>query len=156
MKIHQANPKDLEQLTALRLEFALFEQKYVPGLSVETDNKTYLNRLRQETRDAILKENPIFLLAEAENQLYGYINLFIYPDFRDKVFMGELFVKPDKRRSGIASNLLNYGIQWTKNHRKNTLHLTVSKNNKNAFRFFKKYGFKLIQSNYINLEFNIK
>lgn len=156
MKIRQAKVKDLQQLTELRLEFALFEQKYVPGYSIEANNKTYLNKLRQETRDAIVKKNSIFLLAEAENQLYGYINLFIYPDFKDKVFMGELFVKSDKRRSGIASDLLNSSIQWTKNHRKNILHLTVSKNNKNGFRFFKKYGFKRVQSNYINLEFNIK
>ena len=156
MKIHQANPKDLEQLTALRLDFALFEQKYVPGYSVEVDNKAYLNRLRQETQNAIVKRDPIFLLAEAENQLCGYINLFIYPDFKDKVFMGELFVKPDKRRSGTATNLLNSSIQWIKNHRKKILHLTVSKNNENGVRFFKKYGFKRVQSNYINLEFNIK
>ena len=155
MKIYQARLKDLQQLTELRLEFALFEQKYVPGLSVETNNKTYLNRLRQETQDAIVKKNPIFLLAEAENQLYGYVNLFTYPDFKDKVFMGELVVKLGKRRGGIASNLLNYSVRWARDHKKNILNLTVSKNNKNAFRFFKKYGFQPVQSNYINLEFNI-
>lgn len=156
MQIHLVSLKDLEQLTKLRSEFALFEQEYVPGLSVETDTKTYLARLRQETRDAILKKNPIFLLAKVENQLYGYMNLFIYPDFKDKVFLGELFVKPDRRRDGIASNLLNYSIQWARNHKKNTFHLTVSKNNKSALGFFKKYGFKQVQSNYINFELNIK
>lgn len=155
MRIRQATLKDLQQLTELRLEFALFEQKYVPGQSVEGDDKSYLDILRQETRDAIVKKNPIFLLAEAENQLCGYVSLFIYPDFKDKVFMGELFIKPDRRRSGIASDILNCSIQWAKNHGRNIFHLTVSKNNKNALKLFQKYGFKPVKSSYINFELNV-
>lgn len=154
MKIRQAKIYDLEQLSELRSEFALFEQKYVPDLSVQND-RDLKKRLSAEIRQAIKNKNPVFFLVEDKGEIMGYTNIFLYPDFKNKIFMGELFIKPDRRNSGIGQSLIEFLMNWVKNHKRDIIHVTIAKTNKRAHSLFKKKGFHIIESNYVNLELTV-
>lgn len=152
MKIRQAKLKDLEQLVGLRLDFAVFEQKYIPGLSAKKHDKNFQTRLYEETKEAVEKNSPVFFVAEDEGELAGYANLFVYPDFKNKAFIGELFIKADRRNRGIAQAIIEFLIKWIKSHKRNMLQVAVAEKNSEILSLFKKKGFKKIKSNHINLE----
>ena len=152
MKIRFAEIRDIEQLAKLRLEFALFEQKFVPGLSVNTKAQ---DRLKRELSEAFRNKNPKFFVVEEREELIGYTNIFLYPDFKHKAFMGELFVKDIRRNTGVATALLEFLIKWIKRNKKSIIHTTVSKRNKEALSFFAKMDFKRTKSEFVNLELNI-
>lgn len=153
--IRQAEEKDLECLLDIRFQFACLEQEFVPGLLVERSGKKWKDSQREETVKAIKIGNPLYVLAWEEDELLGYVNVFHYPDFRNKFFIGELFVIKQKRGSGIAKELYKYVAKQAKNRKKGVLHVTVSSRNKRALAFFKKMGFKKIRSKFVNLEVEI-
>ncbi len=146
MKVRFATEKDLDQLTNLRSSFALFEQKYLPQSSIKNNNL-----LKKETKELLAKKDTKFLVAE-EDKILGYLNFFIYSEFKDKIFVGELFVEPAARRKGIANMLFEKLIRWTKDHDRKIIRLNVAKLNKKAIKFFKRMGFDKFESDYLSLE----
>lgn len=156
MKIKQAQSRDLEKLSQLRFKFALFEQKYIPGSLVKESDPRIKNEIYQETKEALNKKKPIFFIVEDKEELAGYMNIFLYPDFKDKVFIGELYINEVIRNKGVANKLLKFLTDWIRKEDKNIIHVSVSKANKLALKFFQKEGFKKVTTNYINLELSTK
>lgn len=147
MKVREGTLKDLEQLTNLRSEFALFEQEYLPGSEVKSNDS-----LKKETKELLGKNDTTFLVVEEKDKILGYLNFFIYPEFKDKIFVGELFIETAARRKGTASLLFERLLEWAKINNRKIIRLNVAKLNKKAIKFFNKIGFKIFKSDYINLE----
>lgn len=55
--------------------------------------------------------------------------------------LGGLYVSPNIRRQGQASELLDYCLEHCRRHHFNAIQLDVHKNNQIAFNFYQKYGF---------------
>lgn len=152
MIIKIANLADLERLNMLRLEFNLFEQKYIPGFKIDPNDKSFEKNLKKETKEFLEKNNPKILICKDKDKTLGYLSFFVYPEFKTKIFIGELYVYHSARRKGIGKLLLQFLIEWARKNRRKILHLNVSKLNKEALNLFKKIGFKEISTNYISLE----
>lgn len=150
MKVRAGVKKDLAQITNLRLEFALFEQEYLPGSAIKNNNL-----LKEETKELLSKNDTKFLVVEEQDKILGYLNFFIYPEFKDKIFIGELYVDSAQRKQGIGQLLIEVLLDWARKNKKKTLRLNISKLNTQALDFFNKNGFKEVSSDYINLEKSI-
>lgn len=147
MKVREGTLKDLNQLTDLRLQFAMFEQQFMPGSKVKSHNS-----LKKETKELLAKSDTKFLVVEEKDQILGYLNFFIYPEFKDKIFVGELLIETAARKKGTASLLFNHLKKWAKSDKRKIIRLNVAKLNQKAIKFFNKMGFNKFESDYLSLE----
>ncbi|BAP36157.1 GNAT family N-acetyltransferase [Acinetobacter guillouiae] len=61
--------------------------------------------------------------------------------FSHKAYLSSVFIEPEFQQKGIASQLLNAIVEYSKKHVEQIL-LTVADDNKAAFHLYKKFGFE--------------
>ncbi|HPE14680.1 MAG TPA: GNAT family N-acetyltransferase [Bacilli bacterium] len=83
--------------------------------------------------------NPFLKVFEYENK--GYIEI---SDIYDRIEIVNIFVNEQYRNQKIASNLMNYIIDYAKNNNKTNITLEVNSINKIAIHLYEKFGFKKV------------
>ncbi|MDX8366770.1 GNAT family N-acetyltransferase [Cytobacillus sp. IB215665] len=113
--------------------FMLFE----PG-----EKSMTLEQQRKAIENIIAEKNSLFLVAEVEHKLVGFMNAFGGKVKRNQhsayLVLGVL---DDFQGRGIASSLFNSVFAWAKDKEISRLELTVIKDNIKAFNLYKKMGF---------------
>jgi len=128
----------------------------VPQLANEIWNVSYKDIISQEQIDYMLdlmyspekiKENLLngehWKILKADNLPVGYIH---YKEEDDKVFLSKIYLIQDEKYKGLGQALLNEVIQFALDQKKNSIYLTVNKNNAKAIRFYDKNNFKNMKS----------
>jgi ribosomal protein S18 acetylase RimI-like enzyme len=82
-----------------------------------------------------------FLVAEADNEVRGYIDLLPVP-WQQMGWIANLAVEPAYRRRGIATALLRHGRQWARQEGLKLLQVEATTKNYPALRFYQKLGFQ--------------
>lgn len=82
-----------------------------------------------------------YFVTKQNNQIVGFAGIkFIL----DEAELMNIVTKKSERNKKIATQLLNYLIEFCKSNKKNLINLEVNAKNSIAINFYKKYNFKQI------------
>ena len=140
MNIRPANEKDVDNIVNLAFEF----ENYLDELESTPDSE----RISKDVlKDVLLQgfSDPkhIVLVAEEEDKLIGFSDLWVYPEFihgGHSAYLNNLFVTEKYQRKGIGSELLRETIESAKQREAVALHISVLPENIIALSFYKKFG----------------
>lgn len=82
-----------------------------------------------------------FVLYETEGKVMGYLGMW---RIVDEVHYGNLAVRPEYRRRGIANKLVAYSIDYAKLNDCRGITLEVRSTNLPAIKLYEKNGFKIL------------
>lgn len=91
----------------------------------------------------IEEERYIYNILEDNNNIIGYFGVRPKDNY---LFLSKLYIKQDFRGLGCGKSALNKIIQIAQKYNKQSIQLTVNKNNTNTIEAYKKWGFKIIDS----------
>lgn len=91
--------------------------------------------------DTLKLQNTIYLVAEMQEKIVGYIGIWKILDEAD---ITNIAVREDCRSKGIGQLLLREGIGMAKNEGIKDLTLEVRKSNEHAIKLYEKNGFKSV------------
>jgi ribosomal protein S18 acetylase RimI-like enzyme len=84
-----------------------------------------------------------FLVAEEEDKLIGFSDVWIYPEFihgGKSAYLNNLYITKENRRTGIGSQLLSETLKKSKEEGAVALHISVLPENVIAQNFYRKNG----------------
>jgi ribosomal protein S18 acetylase RimI-like enzyme len=144
MKIRKANKKDLEEIKNLNTRIFINNIKYDKD-AVEEFAQT--DQGAKYFKDALEDKEGIFLIAEEDGQIIGYIN-GTKADFsyrKSKYFeMYNLGVSPSHKRKGIGTKLLDEFTKEVKKRGFQKIYLNCYAKNLEAINFYKASGYQTI------------
>ena len=147
MKIRLANLDDAETLSLLNNEVQDIHAREFPQIFKPPSKDTFS---ASEISDLIKKENCIILVAEASEQIIGYIFAEItnFPETSiryniDVLYIQHITVKKDFRTQGVGRLLIKNIVNFAKEKSISMVMLDVWLFNKQASDFFKKLGFSV-------------
>ena len=82
-----------------------------------------------------------FYVTKAGGKIVGYID---YWRVEDEVHVITVAVHPDKREEGIGSELIQWMIKDSDQHKSKSISLDVRVSNKAATHLYKKFGFEVV------------
>ena len=116
--MRRAGRRDLDQIQglwlALREELASADARLAPALNSD--------KLVAEHRAVVLADpRTAFFVAEERGELHGFLHARIEPN--DPVYeperfgrIADLYVVPERRRAGVAGQLVDYCADWFRSH----------------------------------------
>ncbi len=130
IKIRSTKETDYSQIIDLFKEFATFEklpEKMMNSVDRMNKEKDFFN---------------CFVAVTSDNKIVGYVTYFFsyYTWIGKSLYMDDLYVKPEFRKNGIGTKLINKVIDFAKDSKCHKLCWQVSKWNKPAIDFYKKIG----------------
>ncbi|MDW6004909.1 GNAT family N-acetyltransferase [Vibrio mangrovi] len=144
MIIRKAEATDVDGLLTLNYQIGKLHFENVPQAFVEpsdADRNFLLEALRDETR--------LFLLAEIEDKVVGFITAIITKNETVPFLVtcpicriGTIVVDENCRASGIGSELMSVCTDWAKTQGAEQMRLEVMSFNETAQRFYDKLGFE--------------
>lgn len=121
--IRMATELDLQEL--MQIENECFSRPY--------SSESFLQDLRGDKVKAFVK-----ILNE---KIVGFISLYI---FLDEANLQQIAVLEDFRRKGIASELIEYSVEYLKQNKVKKIYLEVNETNFVAIKTYEKFGFKQV------------
>ena len=121
--IRMATELDLQEL--MQIENECFSRPY--------SSESFLQDLRGDKVKAFVK-----ILNE---KIVGFISLYI---FLDEANLQQIAVLEDFRRKGIASELIEYSVEYLKQNKVKKFYLEVNETNFVAIKTYEKFGFKQV------------
>ena len=143
--IHRMLATDVEPVADLWLaligEHATCDRKYFS--TYRRNHKRKIQQLEATLRDPLEE----VWIARVDGELIGYCSVYI--SFAPSMFnshieatLGDIYVAPDHRSSGIGKRLLDQAISWAQIMEANTLRLNVHSANSQAIAYYLKHGFE--------------
>ena len=144
VKIERASEKDIETLLEFSRRLNEFERKIYPNYQEFEKMK---DRVERFFRKRVNREDNIFLLAKVDDKPVGMIYGWIvrpFPFFKEEKYgyIAEVWVEEEFRGKGIGKKLLKEIIKWFKEKGIRWIRTDVLQKNKNAIKFYEKFGFK--------------
>jgi ribosomal-protein-alanine N-acetyltransferase len=120
------------------------EEKDVPAI-VYQDRRILGQSLGEETLINELRQNPFayyLIMEEQESSLFlGHVSLWVDSPVAQIL---NIYIIPEKQRSGLGSQLMNFILKFLKDNEVNTLTLEVRPSNFKAQQFYSKFGFSKV------------
>ena len=129
---------------------------WIPELAQEIWNDTYTEIISKEQIDYMLgmmyNEQAIldsvangehWEILKADNVPIGYVH---FKEEDNKIFLSKIYLKQEEQYKGLGQVMMNHVIDFATNANKNSIYLTVNKDNKKAIRFYERNGFRNIKS----------
>ena len=121
IKVRRMLAEDAEEVS--RIEAAVFSQPWS----------------RQGFLDAIAMEDTVFLVAEEEGQILGYVGMYVSLDEGE---ITNVAVSPEARRKGVGQSLLETLKQEAEARQLAQIVLEVRVSNEPAIRLYQRNGFE--------------
>lgn len=148
MNIREAEPQEARKIT----------EKLWKPLAEEMEEVSDYNELSDEAfekslnhrKENLESEDRLCLLAEEDTELTGLIVASIKepaPIFKRSRYakVHEIFVKPDHRSQGVASQLFEKMEEWAERKDCEAVELSVDRPNKKAINFYEKLGMEEVR-----------
>jgi ribosomal protein S18 acetylase RimI-like enzyme len=140
MNIRQGVENDIEEIARLAFEF----DDYLDDLiSTPEEEKNPRETIMKVLKEGFSDPKHFFLVAEEEDRLIGFSDVWIYPEFihgGKSAYLNNLYITKDKRRSGVGSQLLSETLKKSKEEGAVALHISVLPENVMAQNFYRKNG----------------
>ena len=134
--IRRVESDDWEQLRDVRLR--ALESDPDAFLETVEDARTYPDeRWRERARPS---EHAVTFVQEQDDAFDVMVSVFVDDD-GETVHLVGMWVAPDLRGSGVARELVEYVIEWSRNHGRARVVLSVEAGNARAARLYEKCGF---------------
>lgn len=150
MKIRKATIKDIEGIKLVYEDYEKASRSYLPKkyLGLRNKKKPIQKNLIKSLSQDIKRKDGLFLVAEHDGMIVGYIYGMIRPD--DHVYfkpaktgeLNDIAVKEEFRGRGISSKLWNELHKWFKIKKCKLITLGTNSNN-TAQEIYKKWGFEV-------------
>jgi N-acetylglutamate synthase-like GNAT family acetyltransferase len=138
MKIRKAKIKDAEEISKLKIE-------NIKSIVSKSYNKKWTNKLIEWSSVEHIKNHirnrDTFCMVE-KNKILGCIDL-------EGEKLGGFYVKSNLIGKGIGKNLLIFLEDYARKKKLKRLYLYSTKN---AFNFYKKFGYKLIKKKAVEID----
>ena len=147
----QIRPLKLKEIYELvNLSFDIWKKTY-PGIITYAQIIKMLNSRysHKEIKDDIQNNKSFWLIAK-KNYILGFCNYAPIGICSNEFKIDKLYVNPIYQRSGIATKLIKTIIE--SNQKIKFLNLQVNRNNLNALKFYKSFGFKIHKKIDIKIE----
>jgi len=97
-----------------------------------------------ESLQALTKLRPFIQVARLRNDVVGYVTIERDGPVPGAAYMRNIVVKPELRRHGVGTALLNHCLQVARDMYRKTLALRVDPANAPAVSFYRKAGFTTV------------
>ncbi len=135
-KFFYSNPRDRKVLQAcLRAWF-----RDPRELNFIDPRMSYPFDFRQWNRFSYQADNIVTLVLKQERWIVGYLSVRFHPGKKQAHFF-HLFITPERRRQGLAIELLTAAVQLTKDRKMDHITLHVVAVNKRAQKIYSEFGF---------------
>ena len=134
--IRRVEPDDWERLRDVRLRALASD----PDAFLETveNARTFLDvRWRERARAT---ERTVTFVHERDGAFDGMVSAFVGDDAATAHLVG-MWVAPDLRGSGVARELVEHVVEWSRAHGRTRVVLSVEAGNARAARLYEKCGF---------------
>lgn len=98
----------------------------------------------EESLQALTKLRPYIHIAKLQNQPIGYVTVERDGPVPGAAYMRNIVVKPELRRRGVGTMILDHAIQVAKDMYRKTVALRVDPANAPAVSFYRKAGFTTV------------
>lgn len=98
----------------------------------------------EESLEALTKLRPFIQVAKLQNHVVGYVTVERDGPVPGAAYMRNVVVKPELRKKGVGSLLLNHALQVARDMHRKTLALRVDPANAPAVSFYRKSGFTTV------------
>ena len=144
IKIIPVKIKDYDEVLKLMVDIQMYHAKLHPNIYKDTKDIMTKKRFRE------IVKNKGLLVAVENKIIKGVLGIDIFNETRNfmqprKIMYIHTFVVKEKYRGrGIGTLLLNYAMKIKDEKKIDVISLHVDDKNKNAVKFYKKLGFKVI------------
>lgn len=144
--IRNLEAKDIDQLITLERKMADYHHSLRPNYWKSADDTNW--DLRKSHRNEIInKDANLWLVAEVNNQIVGYMSAEIIPaspvKMYDKIgYIKNTYVIPEFRKKGIIKKGLQRISEWFNENNIKIVELNVDVNNKEGIEAWKHLGFE--------------
>ena len=147
----QIRPLEFKEIYELiNLSFDVWKKTY-PGIISYAQIIVMLNaRYSHKEIKYDLQNNKSFWLVAKKKKILGFCNYAPNGISSNEFKIDKLYVNPIYQRFGIATKLINTIIE--SNQKIEFLNLQVNRNNLNALKFYKSFGFKIHKKIDIKIE----
>jgi|SRR5579862_3616287 len=139
--IRQVESDDWERLRDVRLRALASD----PAAFLETVEKARSFSAERWRERAHPSERAATFVYEREGAFDGMVSAFVDEDSEAVNLVG-MWVAPDLRGSGVARELVERVIEWSRDHERSRVVLTVEGGNARAARLYEKCGFVELRS----------
>ena len=142
--IKKAKIEDLEALLEIKLEAKREERKTNKNLDpigkVKNVYKEYLKKdLESKYREVFMALDGKKIVGLVVGRIYRSLKVTGY---ERRVSLGNLFVKPEYRKKGIAKKMMSSFIEWCNSENIKTITLSVYPQNTHVHELYSKVGFE--------------
>lgn len=144
IKIRNAEKEDLSQIIALYVPYLKYQRIFSKGLG-NSKKDIDINELSLGIKKLISKKEFLFLIAEKDNKILGFVSAEILPSNEsrtDKKLVEIVDIYSHIKRRGIGRLLLKEVEKWAKINNADYIIWEFMTENKNAGKFCVKNGFK--------------
>jgi len=148
IRIRKADSKDFDAYFALQKEFRELEKKlskkekiigfYLKFKSSKAEEIKRFNKM-------LKKKDSIFLVAEENSRVIGYLQGYLEPfkPFKFKRgYLHDIIVSKKYRKQGIATKLHNAFLKWLKKKNIKFISLVVDWVNKDAIKAYERWSYR--------------
>jgi len=147
--IREATESDVEEAARLIVRFYMFNEEFDPAWASRED----LERAASIVKEALEDPNTILLVAEFEGSIIGLVRAVIVeePMLENSPIgvLKELYVKPEHRRRGVATRLVEEVNEILHRRGAKALAAEFPSRNSVAEAFYEKLAFRPFKSVYI-------
>jgi ribosomal protein S18 acetylase RimI-like enzyme len=147
--VREAQPGDAREIAALIVRFYMLNEEFDPAWTA-VESVEAAERLAKR---AIEAEDEVVLVAEVGGVIAGVARAVLVDEpmlsNSPLAVLKELYVKPEYRRRGIASKLVEEAFNHLKKLGAKVLAAEFPSQNEVAERFYEKLGFRPFKSVYI-------
>lgn len=146
--IETPRTRDWKEVNQLAKQVHEFHVKLRPDLFLEVDEV-----ISKENFNKMIEEKEIFI-AKIENKIMGYVTIKIKEkinpimQYKKWLVIDAICINKEDRGKGIGTVLLNYVKKIGKEKKCTDIYLTVNEENKNAIRFYEKFGLRVKNISY--------
>ena len=143
VRIEVPKIEDLEVVNKLAKQVHELHVKWIPDLFLSVDEV-----ISEEDFEKKIEEKEIYV-AKVQNEILGYVIFNIKEKdnpimkYRKVLSVEAICVEEGNRKKGIGILLLEFIKAIAKEKQCTDLYLTVNEENKDAIRFYEKFGFRV-------------
>ena len=145
MKIRKARKEDLNQIVKLNIAYLKYQRKFAKWLG-NSKLKIDKNEIRNEIKESFSKKDHLFLVAEENNIINGFVHAELMPykesKTKNKAVVEIIDIYSHVKRKGTGKLLLKEIEKWTKKNKADYILWEFITGNKIAESFCKKNKFK--------------
>jgi [ribosomal protein S18]-alanine N-acetyltransferase len=102
------------------------------------------NETHEESLQNLTKLRPFVQIGKLQNHVIGYVTIERDGPVPGAAYMRNIVVKPELRKKGVGTMLLNHGLKVARDMHRKTVALRVDPANGPAVSFYRKAGFTTV------------